>query len=643
MEDRRIEVYDIETLAGCYTYSGYNIDTKEVKQFVIHESRNDLIEMVNHIKSLKGMVGYNNLSFDYPIIHFILKEYTKWGLLSNQEIIDKIYNKAQEIINKQDSRDKFSHLIRSKDMFVEQMDLFKMWHYDNPAKSTSLKALEISLNYPNVMDMPIPHTEKNITIDQIDEVLEYNLNDVMATYEFWKKSVQYGKIELRKGIRSKFGLDCMSWNNGKIGEELILKLYCDKLGLNKWDVKKLRTNRASINLADCVPKGVIFKDKKFNELLEFFNNTVITQTKGSIDKNIIFKGVKYVYGTGGIHGTCKQGLYESDDYFIIKSLDVQSLYPNIPIAYEFYIEHLGSKFLEIYKDNIVGVRLAEKAKPKNLQDKSIVDGYKEAANIPYGKSNSIDSFLYDPLYAIKTCITGQLILTMLCERLSEIPECQVLMVNTDGCEVRIPRKHQDLYNKICKDWEKETKLVLEFADYQKLWMRDINNYGCITVEGKIKNKGTFEVEKVIGGEPAYYKDNSDKVIALAVQEYFTKGISVEETIKNHDNIYDFCARQKFIGDDYGVTTTVEYKDGEYRTITEKQQKNVRYYISNKGSSFTKYYTDGSTEIIAGGYQVKVFNKYIEKDMKDYNINYQYYIQEANKIINTIIDNQLTLF
>jgi len=384
LENRRIEVYDIETLAGCYTYSGYNIDTKEVKQFVIHESRNDLIEMVNHIKSLKGMVGYNNLSFDYPIIHFILKEYTKWSLLSNQEIIDKIYNKAQEIINKQDSRDKFSHLIRSKDMFVEQIDLFKMWHYDNPAKSTSLKALEISLNYPNVMDMPISHTEKNITVKQIDEVLEYNLNDVMATYEFWKKSIQYGKIELRKGIRSKFGLDCMSWNNGKIGEELILKLYCDKLGLNKWDVKKLRTNRASINLADCVPRGIIFKDKKFNELLEFFNNTVITQTKGSIDKNIIYKGVKYVYGTGGVHSTCKPGLYESDDYFIIKSLDVQSLYPNIPIAYSFYIEHLGPKFLEVYKDNIVGVRLAEKAKPKNLQDKSIVDGYKEAANIPYG-------------------------------------------------------------------------------------------------------------------------------------------------------------------------------------------------------------------------------------------------------------------
>lgn len=154
---------------------------------------------------------------------------------------------------------------------------------------------------------------------------------------------------------------------------------------------------------------------------------------------------------------------------------------------------------------------------------------------------------------------------------------------------------------------------------------------------RIKYKGIFELNKEL------HKDNSDKIVAIAISEYFINNIPVERTIKNHDNIYDFCARQKFTGGNYGVTTTVEYKDGEYRTITEKQQKNVRYYISNKGSSFTKYYTDGSTEIIAGGYQVKVFNKYIKKDMKDYDINYQYYIEQANKIINTIVDNQLTLF
>ena len=292
MEDRRIEVYDIETLAGCYTYSGYNIDTKEVKQFVIHESRNDLIEMVNHIKSLKGMVGYNNLSFDYPIIHFILKEYTKWGLLSNQEIIDKIYNKAQEIINKQDSRDKFSHLIRSKDMFVEQMDLFKMWHFDNKARRTSLKSLEISMNYPNVMDMPISHIEKNITIDQIDEVLEYNLNDVMATYKFFLLSKD--KIELRKGLKQKYGLDCINYSDSKIGESLVLDLYSKAIKCNIWDIKSAGgTYNDCINLNECIFDYIEFKTDIFKSLLDNLKSKVVTGTKEIIEESIIYKGFKY--------------------------------------------------------------------------------------------------------------------------------------------------------------------------------------------------------------------------------------------------------------------------------------------------------------------------------------------------------------
>ena len=632
MEDRRIEVYDIETLAGCYTYSGYNIDTKEVKQFVIHESRNDLIEMVNHIKSLKGMVGYNNLSFDYPIIHFILKEYTKWGLLSNQEIIDKIYNKAQEIINKQDSRDKFSHLIRSKDMFVEQMDLFKMWHFDNKARRTSLKSLEISMNYPNVMDMPISHIEKNITIDQIDEVLEYNLNDVMATYKFFLLSKD--KIELRKGLKQKYGLDCINYSDSKIGESLVLDLYSKAIKCNIWDIKSAGgTYNDCINLNECIFDYIEFKTDIFKSLLDNLKSKVVTGTKEIIEESIIYKGFKYDYGLGGIHGCIKPGIYESNDKYIIIDADVASLYPSIAVQNKLFPAHLGEEFCEVYED-ILNQRIAAK-KAGNM---TMSDGFKLSLNSVYGKSNDQYSFLMDNKYTIKTTINGQLMLTMLCEDLVEnIEDLIMLQVNTDGLTVKIKKSDYNKYLELCKQWEIKTKLSLEYVEYSKMIIRDVNNYIAVSTKGKVKYKGTFELNKEL------HKDNSDKIVAMAISEYFINNIPVERTIKNHDNIYDFCARQKFIGDDYGVTTTVEYKDGEYRTITEKQQKNVRYYISNKGSSFTKYYADGSTEIIAGGYQVKVFNKYIEKDMKDYNINYQYYIQEANKIINTIIDNQLTLF
>ena len=162
--DRRIETFDIENAHSCFTYTGYNIDTKQVSQFVIHSSRNDIVAMVNHIRSLKGMVGFNNLMFDYPIIHFIIKNMDDWFYdgLSNEEMINLIYNKTQEIINSQNTDNRYGFMIKSRDVFVSQMDLFKMHHFDNKARRTSLKSLEISMNYPNVMDMPIHHGRTDI-------------------------------------------------------------------------------------------------------------------------------------------------------------------------------------------------------------------------------------------------------------------------------------------------------------------------------------------------------------------------------------------------------------------------------------------------------------------------------------------------
>ena len=39
----------------------------------------------------------------------------------------------------------------------------------------------------------------------------------------------------------------------------------------------------------------------------------------------------------------------------------------------------------------------------------------------------------------------------------------------------------------------------------------------------------------------------------------------------------------------------------------------------------------------------LFNEYVEKPMKDYNINYNFYIAETNKILYAISTGQLTLF
>lgn len=626
-----IVVYDIETIAGIFTYTALDVNTQQIYQFVIHPLRNDLEGLKSHLMSLKGQIGFNNIDFDYQIIHFILKTYDFLILQEHEKIIEIIYKRAQEIISAQNNEEKYKNSVKQKDWIIPQLDLFKLWHYNNKARSTSLKSLEISMNYPNVMDMPISHNKKDIKELEIQEILDYNLNDVEATYEFYKRSKE--KIDLRKQLQATYNIPCINFSDSKIGEQLTLKLYCEKTGKDFWKVKELRTYRPKIVIKDCIFDYVKFQSKEFNDFLDRLKEKVVSSTKGAMDDSVIYKGVKYDFGSGGLHFCITPGVYEADSEYYIIDLDVSSLYPSIAVENRLFPAHLGENFCDVY-ENI----LQQRIKAKNEGNVVISDGLKLSLNSVYGKSNDLHSFLYDPKYTLQTTINGQLLLTLLSESLVDnITDITILQINTDGITIKINKNSINKYYDLCKEWEKSTNLVLEYKYYKKMIIRDVNNYLALDEKNKIKNKGCFEVDKVVGNEIAYHKDNSFKIIPIALQEYFINNIPIEKTIKNHTNIYDFCGRIKFTKDSYGETHQLINSKDE----VIKQQKNVRYYISKLGCTFIKQYLKGSDEVINKGYSITIFNKFIEKE--NYNIDYSFYIMECNKIIDVVLDKQLQLF
>ena len=302
MKEKKLEVYDIETLKSAFTYVGIDKDTKEVVKFIIHKDKNQLKELVDHILSLKGMIGFNTVGFDYPIIHMILKDHGDWLDFSNEEIIDIIYRKAQQIIEVQNDPNKLAKYaiqIKPKDYIIPQLDLFKIHHFDNKARMTSLKALEIAMQMDNVLDMPIDHKKDDITLDEvINVVLPYNLHDVEATLKFYEKSID--KINLRIELTKKYGLDFINDSDSRIGEQLTLELYCRKTGLNKWDVKKMNSPRKKIDLKDCILPYITFKGKPFNDLLNKLKSTSVTGTKGILNESVLIDGFKYDFGLGGV-------------------------------------------------------------------------------------------------------------------------------------------------------------------------------------------------------------------------------------------------------------------------------------------------------------------------------------------------------
>lgn len=617
-----VVVYDIETLSNCFTYTAVDIATNNKFQFTIWNDINEFIDLVKHLSECKGMIGFNNINFDYPVLHYIIEN--RHTLIKNTAnvISKKIYKKAQSVISQEYSA------VRENLVFIPQLDLFRIWHYDNKARMTGLKKLEIALNFPNVQDMPYKHSDKIKTKEQVQEILDYNLNDVKATIMFYEKTKD--KLELRKGLLRKYNLNCLNYPDSKIGEELMLKLYCGYSGKNENKVKQLRTRRQVFNFTDCIPDYIEFVTPEFNELLSYLKQIKVTELKNSFKYSFEYNNFIFDLGTGGIHGCIKPGVYEQTEDMQIVDADVASLYPSLAITLNLYPEHLGEEFSKIYEDGIVKPRL----KAKKEGDMVMSNGFKLSANSVYGKSNSEYSFLYDPLYTLKTTLAGQLALCMLSEMLmTRVPNLVMLQINTDGLTVKIPREHARLYWEVCKEWEAKTKLILEYVAYSKMIIRDVNNYIAVSDKSKkVKYKGIFKPNHEMIKDGEYHKSLSQGIVPLAVSDYFLKNIPVEETIKKCKDIYLFC---KTFNATHGWSCeTFEINEDNQEHNIIPQQKTNRYYLSSNGVRFRKIKEERKIEIEANK-KVKIFNKFFEASMEEYDVDYQYYVDECYKIIHTI--------
>lgn len=350
-------VYDIEQLVNCHTNTFKNAYTGEVKQFVIHNLRNDFDKYIKFlIEEVKILIGFNNLEYDYPLLHYIFKNEKYLESLDANSINDKLYNESQRIITAKNNGEFVT--IKFQDELIHQIDLFKIFHYDNKAKLTSLKALECHMGFHTVQEMPIHHTTWINSVEQINQILEYNLNDVNATYEFYlisrgktENSVYKGKdkLQLRFDIRNQYKIECLNFNDVKLGVEIVLKEYCNETGNNIYDIKKLRTPRNRIIVKDIISPKIQFKTNEFNSLLNWFKSLDFNpnESEEKISKNIIVNGCKFMYGLGGMHQS-QSGIFESNNSLIIRDLDVASLYPSTIINMGIYPAHLGLEFNEVY-------------------------------------------------------------------------------------------------------------------------------------------------------------------------------------------------------------------------------------------------------------------------------------------------------
>ena len=545
--------------------------------------------------------------------------------LSGKDLAAWIYKYAQDVIDRKNRSDfaEFS----PRQLKIKQIDLFKMNHWDNKAKMSSLKWIQYSMDWYNVEEMPHHHSDPITTDEQLAEVIDYCINDVRSTKQILHISKE--QLALRKLLTTDYGIDLYSASEPRISKELFLHFLSKKLGEEKGVIRNLRTPRSYIVLADCILPYVKFTTPEFQKLHDFFKKTVVTSTKDGFKYSLMNRGVKTDYGLGGIHGAADMGVYEAKPGWVIMTSDVTSYYPNLAIRNGFHPEHLNQKdFCEQYEwffDERVKI---PKSDPRNYV-------YKIILNSTYGLSGDENSFLYDPKMTMQITINGQLLLSMLYEMLCEaIPDAKPLMQNTDGLEMMIPVTAITTYMNICHRWELLTKLQLEHDEYTKMIIGDVNNYIAVNKKGKVKCKGRFEWEDLDKKKIAIlHKNKSFLIIPKAIHAYFVDGIKPEDFIAQNKNIFDYCAGVK-------AKQGWCYEERDFinnQQVVTKLKKIVRYYISKSGTKLMKCHNDGrEMQVEAGKWRQVVSNQIdIKKPFDSYNIDFSYYLEAIYREINQI--------
>jgi hypothetical protein len=447
--------------------------------------------------------------------------------------------------------------------------------------------------------------------EQITLLKKYNAYDVTATKAFYQKSLPM--IEFRQALTKKYNRDFMNHNDTKIGKDYFA-MQLEAAGVQLYNYGPngrvpVQTLRPRIALNDAILPWIKFQHPEFQRVLDWMRSQVITQTKGALkDITAVVNGFEFVFGTGGIHGSVENRVIEADFEWCIIDLDVSSYYPNLAIVNRFAPEHLGDTFCDIYADLYEQRKKFAKGTAENAMLKLALNG-------TFGDSNNKFSIFYDPLFTMKITLNGQLLLCLLAEQLMMIPDLQLIQVNTDGATVRVKREHEDKVTAVRQWWEGATGLQLEEARYSRMFIRDVNNYAAEGGKGN-KLKGAYEYDR------DWHQNHSALVIPKVAEQVLLYDAPIAETIRNHQDIFDFCLK-------------VKVPRSSHLLADEKPiQNTTRYYVAIGGVELIKVMPPlaGKTEWrrfqVEAGRKVCVCN-----DMKDavLPIDYAYYEAEVEKL------------
>jgi hypothetical protein len=455
-------------------------------------------------------------------------------------------------------------------------------------KTKSLKQLEAFMGN-DIRETSVDfNIKRKLTESELELTKKYCIHDVEQTIEVFKRQPE--ELESQTSLVEAFNLPKNYMNKTKAQLSAII------LGAKN---EKDRFDDFNITFPETLAIS-----KKYKYIVDWYKCKINLNYNMSLKTKVY--NVPHIFAWGGIHGAISN--YSGNGFYIMS--DVASLYPSIMIEYDYLSRNVPD--MQSYR-RIRDKRL-ELKKAKNPMQLP----YKIVLNSTYGAMKDKYNQLFDPLMANNVCVTGQLLLLDLIEKIEMHfgSQCELIQSNTDGILVKLPNSsYYDEYVTVCDEWSKRTRLDLEHDTYVTVFQKDVNNYVIMAEDGHYKSKGAY-VKKLND------LDYDLPIVNKALVNKLVKNIPLEKTIMECEDLIAFQKVIK-IGKDYeyGMHGETVLSERVLRLFASKDPTDGGIYKFRNGKADKV----GNTPDIAFIYNDAVIDKKII-DKLDKN----WYIELANK-------------
>ena len=496
LTNQTIYIYDIEVFKKDNLFVFRNYFTKEWT--VIH---NDLDALRKFYLANRDslFIGYNSHSYDANVMRAYLQGKNP-------------YHVSKAIIES-DDRGLVYKMFDTKKTPLFGMDLYQ----DNRGFSLKEHSAFMGINIKETdvdFDLDRELTEEEQVLNEL-----YCKNDVLATEKRFEQNI--GMLVAKAAIALYFGLDKMalSMTNANLTAEL--------LGAEKTPDRGDELDKYEL------PEG--FEIESENILNAFMKDEFEANDKGhaSISLDVPRRDVTEVLGVGGIHGAKESFIHVGKFH----ARDVGSLYPNTMVLFDYLSRNIPEDKRHIYQmllDERMEAKYSNKEfteiKGVKIPTKLLINGYKLPLNTKYGAMGAEFNKLYDPRMRLLVCITGQMAMWDLLEKIED--HATIIQSNTDA-HYYIPFSEEDekAIDEIANDWMKRTGYTLDDDPFKAIFQKDVNNYLAVTSDGKVKFKGAIGLTNGLKVSKA--------IVSNAFINYVVSGKDYKEFINECNEIRQF--------------------------------------------------------------------------------------------------------